>query len=450
MKYANENSITQLATDLLTKVKEVANDKVDKVLASKTYQNIIATSNTQALGTFYFLKITPNAFRTPWRVKVRYIAKINDSMTNANKDLFHGDFQFEVVCSGTSVLRYEAWNSIHSISYRPVYYHTLYRASQVGLESGYPHYLGTAIYSSTSPTTTTLKRDFEVEVLEAENCTIELLDEMILQSTFYSATNYTGISNYNAYSVGNFHTGDANNIDRLIYASYQPKASDVSLYGTQLVLSADGENFHSITNQRSTSLTASTKAVNQYAFKPEHIFYYSSTTTMAAGNRVAASTIYESLPFDFRYSYKGSALTAHKPVYLVATYNDGDDTFTPIESDWIVQDLPTEASEYCYVLLGYAYTTTSIYLKPTHPVYTYYNGSFQEVADAKLKKMQSDIDAQNYVSEKYMTEYLQEIMSSVGEEMANTYATKEEMQNALTTVQTMIENAIGGIENGAY
>lgn len=503
MKYLDESGLSSLVKKLLgyipKKTSDLTNDSdfLQRCIVSKTYQNIIATANSQAAGTFYYAKIIPDDYYLPCRVKVRYIAKINENMTHTDRDKYRGLYATELVITGESVTRYENYNAIYSASYKPIYYHSLYRTSKAGQDKGCPHYLGTSLYSANAPTTATLKRDFKIELIETENCTVEFLDEMVLQSAFYNSTDYIGISNYNAYSNGNFHTGDANSIDRLCYGSLQAKAADVSIFGTQLILSADGENFHSIVNQRSTSLTASTKKVNQYAFRPNHIFYYSNVSTVTVGDKTTTSSLYESIPFDFRYSYKGSAMTAHKPVYLVSTYDTETDTYTPVEDGWITQTLPTAEDNLYYVLLGYAYTASSIYLKPQHPVFKFENGQIKEVRDENLESRiaavensdglkvvgwlgennailsKDDTTSVRYIAmvkdgtvdgaylptipwiQDQVTAFAATIPQKTSQLTNDSgFVTQSDMSTAmgqaLTQVQTMIDTAIGGVENGSY
>lgn len=348
-------------------------------IASKSFHNIIASANDANSGTFYYAKVIPNDFYTPCRVKIRYVARINEEMTHADKDKYKALYQIEFVLSGSSRNRYENYNAIYSTSYKPIYYHSLYKATQAGFDKGCPHYLGVYLASSNGATTSTLKRDFDFDIIETENCTVEFLDEMVKYTAFYNSTDYTARGDYNAYGNGNYHTGDQNTIDRLCYASHTPKAINAPMYGTQVVLSADGERFFSITNARSTSLTASTKSVNQYGFRPEHILYYSGSATISVGNKTPTSTIYESVPFTATYSYKGKALTANAPVYLVATYDEETDLFTLVSSNWMTCDEPTTEDGLYYIMLGYSYNTTALYLKPDHIIRKYSNGAFRRV-----------------------------------------------------------------------
>lgn len=346
--------------------------KKDKVLDKKIYQNIIATANNQAAGTFYFLKIRPDSFYTPCYVKFRIRVYINDDMTNSTKLNYNETTLSEWQIYGTNA-SYRNYNAIYSASYRPYYYLSAYRLTSAGYNAGLSNYIGVSIYSSTNATLATLKRDIEVELLEVSGGTYELLDEPVLASAFYSTTNYAGLTNSDAYTQGTRMSGDSNTIDRLNYASYQPLAQN-AVYGTQLVLSADGVSYNSICTSRGTGTS---KVCTTEGFLPEHILYYSNGNTVAKGSRLVAGYLYEALPFDFRYSCNcGTTLTAHKPVYLKCTYTDG--LYYLATDGWYTQTLPTEADGYYYILVGYTYSTTSLYIKPYHPVFIYDGTNIRE------------------------------------------------------------------------
>lgn len=344
-------------------------------ISSKIYQNVIATSNTQALGTFYCLSVMPDNYYEPCRIKIRVRAYINEESTNANKDNFYEETISELCITGTSLSWYRNQNAIYSTSYRPYYYITTYRATKTGLEANHPHYVGVSLYNATSPTTATLKRDIVVELLEVENCTATLLDELILQSNFVDGTNYTtGITNTDATSMGTKQTGDNNSIDRLQYGSFSPKAKETS-YGTQLVLSLDGKTYFSICNSRSV---ATTKTCTTMPFRPEHILYYANSNTISTNSNFSAGYMYEAIPFDARYSHNlGSTLVAQAPAYLKCTYSNGG--FYLDSTNWFTQAEPTEEDGFYYIFIGYAYSTTAIALKPVHTVYKFVNGRFSVV-----------------------------------------------------------------------
>lgn len=121
--------------------------------------------------------------------------------------------------------------------------------------------------------------------------------------------------------------------------------------------------------------TATTKALTTESFMlSKGIYYYNSTTTIAAASYTGNATLYQQLGLvDLRYSFNtGTTLTANKPVYLVVTpQTDGQ---VKLASTPITQALPTSATNNLYVFLGTAYDNYRIELPIEHPIYVYRNG----------------------------------------------------------------------------
>lgn len=352
--------------------------KMLEPIAENTYRNLIATSNTQELGTFYFLTVFPIDKAKDIRIKYRTHTYINADMTGANKEMYETYSTSEYIATPSSIPYYKMENAIKSTSYRPIYYHSVFAPTQAGLDADCPYFFGVSIYASNNPTATNLKRDLEVEVLEADNCYLELLDEPKLQGDFYSSANYKTIAYFNASSNGTKMNGDENYFERLQVYGFTPVAKN-KLYGTQLILSNDGETFVSICNTRSTGTS---KTVTDEPFKPQHILYYVSSTMINSGAKIASAPyrIYPNI--DFRFDTNLSpVLTSYKPVYLVATYDANMDSYTLVSSNWHTQE-PTSDKVF-YIHLGYANTTTTVALEGSHPVYKLVNGELVDVLTIK-------------------------------------------------------------------
>ena len=121
--------------------------------------------------------------------------------------------------------------------------------------------------------------------------------------------------------------------------------------------------------------TATTKALTTESFMlSKGIYYYNSTTTVAAAGYTGNATLYQQLGLvDLRYSFNtGTTLTANKPVYLVVKpQTDGQ---VKLESTPITQALPTSATNNLYIFLGTAYDNYRIELPIEHPIYVYRYG----------------------------------------------------------------------------
>lgn len=130
--------------------------------------------------------------------------------------------------------------------------------------------------------------------------------------------------------------------------------------------------------------TGTSKALTTEAFDPfGNIFYYNSSTALAANAVVANSTLEFLTPaIDLRYSFNtGSTLTANKLVYVVCDpqSNGKVKLATTVNSGTppITQSLPSSADNKVYILLGVAYDTYRICLLENHPIYYYADGALR-------------------------------------------------------------------------
>ena len=180
----------------------------------------------------------------------------------------------------------------------------------------------------------------------------------------------------NAISSGTDRTGwiieniyDSTNTYQLrkYYTRYKAKSA---LY-RYMICFINKDNELIPTNNVSNS-TATTKALTTESFMlSKGIYYYNSTTTVAAAGYTGNATLYQQLGLiDLRYSFNtGTTLTANKPVYLVVTpQTDGQ---VKLASTPITQALPISATNNLYVFLGTAYDNYRIELPIEHPIYVY-------------------------------------------------------------------------------
>ena len=144
-----------------------------------------------------------------------------------------------------------------------------------------------------------------------------------------------------------------------------------------LFRSADDKKFVPANNSTSTNATA-TRAVCQSAINPfGPIVYYSTTASVAASSRPAATALWEQYPFALGYSFNNTGaaltLTPWTPVYLKCTPQANGSAIMD-SSNPIVQSLPSTQDGKIYIFLGIAYSATNIELNVNHPVY-YYDGT---------------------------------------------------------------------------
>ena len=198
-----------------------------------------------------------------------------------------------------------------------------------------------------------------------------------------SATTYTGCWQMEDYDSTNIYQLRDNN------AAIAVDSSAGALYRYEICFMNRSGNLIPY-NNISNATTTYTKALNAQPFDPfAPIYYYSSTTTVNAGSNAGASSLYQHVLFDCRYSMNiqsdgtagTTALTAYKPVYVRAVYNDttGMATLDPFSSSSnyldrssIVQNFFTSAGwtdSDILIYLGRANNKYQIELDVNHPVY---------------------------------------------------------------------------------
>lgn len=340
--------------------------------ATKTYTNIIGNSsdNNQAYNSFYFGYVRPNSFTETWEAKYRVHVWVP---TNTNFEVV-SDVLFKG--SQTNINAYAIFNHILNTSYRPVYYHNVYRLNATGYNNGYGHALGISLSDSNSRGDTSLKRSFTIELIYAKNCTITLNDTAVLWANWSGtgSTNYSGLSNYNFASNGLQETGDNDDVCQLRSYYERPLVDTGKLYGYNLCTLTNNDKLTGFVTSYSTGTT---KTKNTATFKINApMYYYTSNAEKASGSYTGDNSLaYQIATVDFRYSSNcGTTLTANKPVYLVGIPNGT--TYT-LADTWWTQTLPSSADGKIYIYLGIAYDTYRIAWQVNHPIYWYKDGAIK-------------------------------------------------------------------------
>ena len=340
--------------------------------ATKTYTNIIGNSsdNNQAYNSFYFGYVRPNSFTETWEAKYRVHVWVptNTNFEAVSDVLFKG--------SQTNINAYAIFNHILNTSYRPVYYHNVYRLNATGYNNGYGHALGISLSDSNSRGDTSLKRSFTIELIYAKNCTITLNDTAVLWANWSGtgSTNYSGLSNYNFASNGLQETGDNDDVCQLRSYYERPLVDTGKLYGYNLCTLTNNDKLTGFVTSYSTGTT---KTKNTVTFKINApMYYYTSNAEKASGSYTGDNSLaYQIATVDFRYSSNcGTTLTANKPVYLVGIPNGT--TYT-LADTWWTQTLPSSADGKIYIYLGIAYDTYRIAWQVNHPIYWYKDGAIK-------------------------------------------------------------------------
>jgi hypothetical protein len=173
------------------------------------------------------------------------------------------------------------------------------------------------------------------------------------------------------------YRGYDSNTNTLAYQIYRERNNGVmvnALYRYQIVFTQkDGKFMAANTTSNST---ATSKTLSTLAFDPfQPIFYYGSTTDVAAAATPDATYLYEQrYDVDLRYAFNaGKTLTANKAVYIKCS-PQADGTVKFSGNACITQTLPSTADGYVYLYLGKSYSTYQIVLDIYHPIYEYKNG----------------------------------------------------------------------------
>jgi hypothetical protein len=118
-----------------------------------------------------------------------------------------------------------------------------------------------------------------------------------------------------------------------------------------------------------------TKVISSCSFLLNSPIVYQTTNTYVAPGDSGNVNGYTAYNFNMRYSTSGSpSFTIQQPVYLIGTPNNDAATFKLLSSNWWTQSLPTSNDGKIYILIGYAYSASNVYLLPYHPIY-YHNGT---------------------------------------------------------------------------
>lgn len=351
-------------------------------LDTRTYTDVIATSNDNVGGAFFYAKVRATTYRTRWRVKVRVRATVPGSASNA--DMYNTDSIYEIWGVQNTYCGYSTQNKILSTSYRPIYYHCYFRVSSTGYNNDCGNWLGFSLYYATNPTNTSYKRTVVVDLLECQDCEVEMQDTLYTptdipnrasHTDWYSST-YSSFDNFDACNHGYRFTGDQNaTVINHLCNQYGNYIADSAIYRYQLLFHVSEDLLTPLNNDNNVVATTKTM-LTDVEFDPfARIYYWNTTTTYAAGAVIVAGT---ALTFtylvDARYSFNcGSTLTPHKNVYLMVTpLANGKCKIA--NSMPLTQDLPIIEDGYWYIFLGRASSAYQFGLYDIHPIYMH-NGT---------------------------------------------------------------------------
>ena len=147
------------------------------------------------------------------------------------------------------------------------------------------------------------------------------------------------------------------------------------VYRYQLLFHQNRDVLSPLNNVDNNTGTSKTMLTTMEFDPFELIYYYDSTTAVAANGSINGGALYYTRSgLDLRYTFNcGQTLTAHKDVYLKCS-KQSNGKFRIASASPLVQELPTTDDGFYYLRLGRASSTYQMSLYQDHPIY-YYDGT---------------------------------------------------------------------------
>src|SRR5574344_2283896 len=297
-------------------------------IASKTYTEVYATGTTQALSNFYWGEIKPTSYYDMMFVHYRlYIYVPGQTVYCGYYDCKIGYSQATIFAYANFVNRHTSAVPCSSVAYD--------WQTATGVTNGYGALFGIVLRSSSNPTSSTYARTVKVEILEAQNCTIQMFDTMKLigDISYANSTNYVRIDELGITSNGLQETGDN---DTLYVQRYLANAkAETAITGGDIIVG------HLDTT---SNMVLYNKLAAGVTFDINYPILYAGSSFSAGSTNTNVYTAYTSMN-------SGLTLAAGATVYIKGTLTQS--TFvaaaTPLTTD-------TSDTSYQYLVLGAQYS----------------------------------------------------------------------------------------------
>ena len=327
-----------------------------------------------------------------------------------------------------------------------MYYVNLYRATQAGIQQEQKgHALGFGLRVSTNPADANYARTIQVDLIGADNCEVELLEEAVKYAGMdgTGSTNYTGLTELSVATAGQNATNNTNTSYQQHGAAVKAGANGVRSYS--LIMKDTDSTWSSLFGSAYNG-TSTGKTVCTSGFLLGQILY--SSGAPSGGNYAAGastSTVYDGYPFDFRYSSNcASTLTAYRPVYLVGEMHD--DGLLYLDETWWTQTTPTEEDGKTYVYVGDAYSAYQVWLSVENKAYQFYGDSFMTYEEAQDARARDAAENVRTYAESLILQKSDEIELSITT-VTGTLATDiQEVRNSLNETADGISDDITDLE----
>ena len=379
--------------DKLTVNEDIVSLTGEPYIAKKEFNNVLCTANNDPNGYLYYGQLKLKDYHTEWYFKAYISVDIpyNSSRANTDKSSYEGIVEFWGY--GSTITAYRNFNAHAHTSYRTLYHHNVYRATQAGCQA-YGHLMGIRFYSSWNPATAGYERNIKIKVIHTDNCTFSFFDNMTLYANApgTGSTNYVGKNDYEGAANGLQETADNNTIDR-VYAATVLKSGAGPVYRYSLIMRDNTGGFSSISRRVSSpnsndinNATIRHEALTDIHFDPNYpVLLYNSGSTQitAAATTATVNNLYTGIPLDTRYitkcnitsGYVENNLVSGELVYLI--FNKNNDGTISIDENIATQELPTSENGKVYMLWGIAYSTYQLYMWHIHPMLEYIEGKIR-------------------------------------------------------------------------
>ena len=194
-----------------------------------------------------------------------------------------------------------------------------------------------------------------------------MICRLIYQTVTISGTSYTGwwlvrTLDNNTTDIVNLYEGSA---------AFVAKSA---VYRYQLLFQTDANTLTPLNNADNNTGTSKTMLTSVDFMPFGKIYYYNSTTNIAANSNMTTALYYHRNGVDLRYTFNcGQTLTANRDIYLKCS-KQSNGMFRIANASPLAQTLPVSNDGYYYLLLGRTYSTYQFELYTDHPIY-YHNGS---------------------------------------------------------------------------
>ena len=352
MEYLNKSGLEYL----WSKIKTILNGKRDKIIASKTYTGYFNDGANEANNRNVFcFKITRSSYYEPWRLKFRVTAKVPNHLTNG----IYTHWEVDYFGYASNIKSY--------------YCKVNHGATQAltHVTSAYPKnttdnivYLG----FSASPMTNNYynnsgyARDVTVDLLEYENCDVEILDDLLWWKNM-TQSNYSEI-NIQLVDNGYQETSDEDYLMAHLGGNYYTKlpVHQYALCG----LDANKDNIIPIAEGTSGTGTSKTPQI-LYGIHPENLYFFDSNE-VNANTLIEGSKLYlNHAQLDLRYMMNWSSslgFSKEDNLYLVGNIKSDGLFYVADVSSWITNKKSDVTKTYwqfakCVNANGYTITMTN-------------------------------------------------------------------------------------------